>query len=625
LTLFLTHEGRPIYWVKISDNPNTNEAEPQVLYSAIHHAREPASLSQLIFYMWYLLENYATNPEIAHIINQTELYFVPMLNPDGYLENEVNFPNGGGMHRKNKRNVGTSNPGVDLNRNYDYQWNVSGTSPNINNDTYAGTNGFSEPETQAMKHFCENHQFLFALNAHTYGNMLLFPFGWANNAFSADHDYFQTFANHQVIFNNYTATKSSNLYPAAGDSDDWMYDGDLATKPKIYALTPEIGNNNDGFWPSQSRIIPICKENVWQNLVNAHLPHNYGVSSETDPPNIAFTSGYFHYEYQRLGLTNGSTSISIQPIQNISSVGSSNTHNITLMDIASDSISFSLNTNLNFGDEIIYILKTNFGSWTRNDTITKTFGVGQTAFSDNGNNLSAWSGNWGLTSNYFVSPSTAITDSPNANYANNTNSDFTLNESFDLSAATYAYAQFYARWEIENDYDYVQFMASTDNGNTWSPLCGNYTNQGGSFQDTDQPLYDNFQSDWVLEAVDLSNYIGFSNVQFKFKLVSDNFVTEDGFAFDDFKLFADGQGLSAQEINLNTHPLYPNPAIDFFIFDQSKLMMDIKIYDQFGQLVLHPAVGEGRIDVSALPSGMYFVTLYPSNSIPITQKISIIK
>ena len=56
---YSTHDGRPIYWVRISDNPTVDEAEPEVLYTAVHHAREPGSLSQLVFYMFHLLENYA--------------------------------------------------------------------------------------------------------------------------------------------------------------------------------------------------------------------------------------------------------------------------------------------------------------------------------------------------------------------------------------------------------------------------------------------------------------------------------------------------------------------------------------------------------------------------------------
>ena len=124
ISTFQTWEGRPIYHVKISDNPSSNEAsEPKVLYTAIHHAREPMSMSQTIFYMWYLLENYATNEEIQFLLNNTEMYFVPCINPDGYIHNQSQDPSGFGMHRKNKNpNVGNTNPGVDLNRNYSYGW-----------------------------------------------------------------------------------------------------------------------------------------------------------------------------------------------------------------------------------------------------------------------------------------------------------------------------------------------------------------------------------------------------------------------------------------------------------------------------------------------------------------------
>ncbi len=621
---FLTHEGRPIYWVKISDNPNIDETEPEVLYTSLHHAREPASLSELIFFMWYVLENYS-DPEIANLVNETELYFVPMVNPDGYLENETSFPNGGGLHRKNKRNVGTTNPGVDLNRNYDYQWNVSGTSPDPNNHTYAGPSAFSEPETKAIEFFCQNHDFLFALNAHSYGNLLLFPFGYANATITPDNQYFQTFSNHQVIFNGYNATKSSNLYLFSGNSDDWMYDGDLANKPKIFALTPEVGSNNDGFWPAQSRILPICKENVWQNLVIAHLPNIYGVTTDESPNEITTVSGYFKYNYQRLGLSNGPVDISIQPIQNINAIGGSNTHTINLMDNIIDSIGFTLPTNLVFGDEIIYVINTDFGNWSRQDTITKMFGSGNLTFIDNANNLSNWTGSWGLTNSYFVTPNTSITDSPNSNYGNNELSEMTLNHAFNFSQSTYAKAKFFARWEIENDFDYVQFMVSSDNGNTWTPQCGNYTNMGTNDQDEDQPLYDNFQTDWVSEEVDLSDFIGMSNIKFKFRLVSDNFTTEDGFAFDDFKIISDGQDLSISQTAIKKFNLYPIPANEYLMIEDYDQLLYINIYNQIGQLILSPAMENGKIDISRLPNGTYFIELVPSYTHAYTQKFSIMR
>ncbi|MFM9987408.1 M14 family metallopeptidase, partial [Flavobacterium sp.] len=175
----LSIEGREIYWVKISDNPNVDEAEPELLYSSLHHAREAASLSQLIFYMWYLLQNYATNPDIKATVDNAELFFVPCVNPDGYVYNQSTNPNGGGMWRKNRRNNG-SNFGVDLNRNYGNNWGYDniGSSPTSSSDTYRGTAAFSEPETQAMRNFCNARQFVTALNAHTYSNLLIYPWGY---------------------------------------------------------------------------------------------------------------------------------------------------------------------------------------------------------------------------------------------------------------------------------------------------------------------------------------------------------------------------------------------------------------------------------------------------------------
>lgn len=625
---FLTHENRPLYWLKISDNPNVDENEKEVFYSAVHHAREPVGLSQLIFYMWYILENYNSNAEINYLLNNTELYFIPMLNPDGYIENEVNNSNGGGMHRKNKRNVGSSNPGVDLNRNYDYQWNVSGTSPNVNDDTYAGTHGFSEPETQAIKYFCENHSFEFALNAHSYSNLLLFPFGYATNAFSNDHDYFTAFSSHLVQFSNYTAEKASELYPAAGDSDDWMYDGDLGTKPKIFALTPEIGNSNDGFWPAQSRILPLCKENVFMNLTLAHLPHIYGVTTDQTPNRLVANPGYLNYNLQRLGLENGPITVEIIPISGILSVDPPTVYNLNLMDNISDSVLYLLMSNLNFGDEIKYVIKTDFGLWANHDTITKYYGLGTLVINDNCNTITNWSGLWGNTNEYFVSPNFSITDSPNSNYANNQSSDMVLANTFNLTNSTYAFANFYARWEIETDWDYVEFMISVDNGLNWTPLCGQYTNLGNTNQDLDAPLYDGFQTEWVLEEVDLNAYIGFQDVKFKFRLVSDGFVTEDGFSFDDFKIFADGTTTNIKDENLlNKMTVLPNPTNINFNVNADFIIYKYEIYSQTGQLIKSENTESKNIliDINGMENGLYILKCFNENNQSIHSKVIVQK
>jgi len=276
-------EERDLWMVKISDNPDVNEDEPEVLYTSLHHAREPAGLMTNLFYMYYLLENYDTDPMIQTLVDNTEMYFVLVVNPDGYTYNQSTNPNGGGMWRKNRRNNGGSF-GVDPNRNYGYMWGLdnNGSSPDPNDETYRGTEAFSEPEVAAMRDLCENHEFIYALNYHCYSNLLLYPWGWTEEPCEDD----ATFFAHSVLMtadNNYTfGAGSTTIYPTNGGSDDWMY-GEQTTKDKIFAYTPELGGGNDGFWCDLDRIVPIAQENMIQNLLAAAFSGLYADVSDVTP------------------------------------------------------------------------------------------------------------------------------------------------------------------------------------------------------------------------------------------------------------------------------------------------------------------------------------------------------
>jgi len=227
--------------------------------------------------MWYLLENYSTNPDGKFLVDNTEMFFVPCVNPDGYEYNRTTNPGGGGMWRKNRRNNG-STYGVDLNRNYGYNWGYdnTGSSPTSSSDTYRGTAAFSEPETQAMRNFCNARQFKTALNAHTYSNLLIYPWGYLPSLYTPDS---ATFVNWSILMCEtsrflYGTGDQTVQYVVNGDSDDWMY-GEQLSKPKILAMTPEAGSSSDGFWPASSRIIDICKTTFNQNLNLAKLVTNF--------------------------------------------------------------------------------------------------------------------------------------------------------------------------------------------------------------------------------------------------------------------------------------------------------------------------------------------------------------
>ena len=641
ISTFLTWEGRPIYHVKISDNPNTDEAsETKVLYTAIHHAREPLSMSQTIFYMWYLLENYATNEEIQFLLENTEMYFVPCINPDGYIHNESTDPGGFGMHRKNKRPVGTNNPGVDLNRNYSYGWGTTGVSFNENDDTYPGgpddgnDYSFSEPESQAMKWLVENVNFTSAFNAHTYGNTLLHPVGTTNAEFADHHDYFVDISTHMCSKNGYFPQKSSGLYPASGDSDDFMYKDQLGigTHDTIFAMTPEIGS---AFWPAQSQVIPTCQGMVFPNMVLSHMTHWYLTVTETDPGAISTMTGDFNHDVMRLGLEDGAVTVSIEPLLNIQSVGADVVYDINLRATASGTISYVLDPAIQFGDEIRYVLNTEYPDWTNRDTIVKTYGSLPLQFSDDASATTNWTGDWISTGAEYVSPSKSFTDG-NGDYADDADEVYELVQSIDLTNATEAMISFYAMWEIEADYDYCQFQVSTNGGNSWNGQCGNYTvegiNQGwgGGVQPDGEPVYEGTQSSWVLEEISLSDYLG-QVIKVRFQLESDGGLGMDGFYFDDFTVsFSTDStnGLYEDYFDVKT---FPNPANGEVVISTSKVITEgsVLIYDQTGKLVIEQEITEQsnnvKVNTSRLPQGIYTVRVNDNGVFAKPVKLAIVR
>ncbi len=610
-----------IKWVKISDNPNTSsEGEPQILYTAIHHAREPASLSQLIFYMWYLLENYDTNPEIKAIVDNTELYFVPVVNPDGYLYNQKTDPNGGGYWRKNRKN----SYGVDNNRNYDYYingnaannvWGGEGTSTDPSSNVYAGTGPFSEIENQAIKWFVENHNFVMAFNNHTYGNLLLFPYGYTNNAPTPENDLFENVSAELVSQNGFQNMISSGLYPAAGDSDDFMY-GTIGTHDKIYAFTPEIG---DAFWPPSNQIESICKNMMYLNLTAAKMVNNYAIVKDTTPTFVGENATVnTSFNLKRLGISgSGNFAVRIEAVSaNITSVGSPVSYTgLNPLEEVTGTLQYTLAGGTTAGDDIVYKLIVNNGSYDNETIVYKKFGSLSPIFEDAGNSTTANFNNngWGTTTTTYVSPSSSITDSPNGNYNNNALKTIRIKNSIDLTNAIGANVSFYAKWNIENDYDYTQFEVSTDNGNSWTAQCGKYTNMGSNTgtQPQGEPLYDGNQNDWVLEEIDLSDYLG-EQILVRFRFSSDNFQTADGFYFDDLKVnIVEESQLGVNETIKNSFNIYPNPTNNVLNITTPNGNYTINIFNLQGQIVqkIKSVTGSKTIDLSNLSTGIYILKL----------------
>jgi len=619
----LTHNGHMLYWVRISDNAGQNEDEPELLYTGLHHAREPISLQALVYYMWYLLENYASDEEVARLVDNTEMYFVPVVNPDGYEYNRVSYPAGGGMWRKNRNNNGDGTYGVDINRNYSYMWGYdnSGSSPVTYEETYRGAAPMSEPETRNMRQFCGEHSFQIALNYHSYGNLLLYPWGYLPET-APDHEIMTDFGRLMTARNNYLyGPGGPTLYPTNGDSNDWMY-GDEDYKGKIFAYVPEVGDSGDGFWPEISRIIPLCQENVFQSMMAARLLLHYAEVTSTSPMAVPQLSGQAHYNFKRLGLKDGGVyTVSITPLdEHIQWVGEQVAYNDPeLLDIVADSIAFGLFPGIEAGTPFYYLLSVNDGHETINDTVMRVFGTELEIFvSDMETDL--WkSTKWDETMLAYHSPLKSMTDSPTGIYSNNENSEVVLDSIIDLSGAKAAFLRFWAKWELEKGYDYVQVFASADTALGWTALQGKYTVTGTEYQAEGEPVYDGFQYTWIAEEINLNTFLD-QQIMIKFVLQSDQYQREDGFYFDDLTIsvISPSTGNTTTQDNTLSDQLvvYPNPVSEKLFLKYSPSTTDnlsAVIYNAVGKSVarhhLSPLVGQAGISVGELKPGLYFIAL----------------
>ena len=253
-----TLEGREQWMIKISDNPGVDEGEPEVRFDAMHHAREPQSMQATLYFALWLLEEYGTDPLATYLVDEREIYILPVVNPDGYVYNQSTNPGGGGMWRKNRRNNGGGSFGVDPNRNYDAEWGYDdiGSSPSSSSETYRGPAPTSEPEIANMQAFIDARDFKVAITVHAYSNLWLYPLSYDAILPANLADYTELSPLMAEINGYLIGPGAATLYPANGVTDDYDH-----IEHGTMAWLCEIGTSADGFWPPTSRIVPLAEEN----------------------------------------------------------------------------------------------------------------------------------------------------------------------------------------------------------------------------------------------------------------------------------------------------------------------------------------------------------------------------
>jgi len=255
-------EGRTIRAIKISDDPEVDDpTEQEVLFVGVHHAREWISVEVPLRLAEYLVENYST-PEVSELVDNREIWIVPLLNPDGYVFAHTTER----LWRKNRRDNGSGVYGVDLNRNYPYQFGGVGTSDDIGSDTYRGPEALSEPETQVMFDLIESHDFITLISYHNYSEAILYPWGYTSDR-APDEALLRSIGERMrdliegVHGRSYCVGQPIDCinYNAAGDIADWAY-----AEHGVLAYTIELrpAGPTPGFELPESEIEPTFEENL---------------------------------------------------------------------------------------------------------------------------------------------------------------------------------------------------------------------------------------------------------------------------------------------------------------------------------------------------------------------------
>jgi len=257
-------ENRNIYALKISDNVQMEEDEAGILFLGCHHAREWISVEVPFLIGKYLVENYATNSEIKELVDQSEIWIIPLVNPDG-LEYSIHFYR---YWRKNMRDNGDGSYGVDLNRNYGFKWGYdnAGSSPIPFSGTYRGKSPFSEPETQAIRDLFTQKNFQALITYHSYSQVILYSWGYTKepsykNGLLANLAKEMSALMEPVNGRLYEYGQAGDFfYLTNGDTTDWSFG--VYGIPSYTIELPPVDQIHGGFFNAEEDINSIFIENL---------------------------------------------------------------------------------------------------------------------------------------------------------------------------------------------------------------------------------------------------------------------------------------------------------------------------------------------------------------------------
>ena len=188
-------QNRELFAMKITDNPNLEEDEPELVFWGGIHGDEYTSAELPYLYMLYLCENYGIDPSVTQYVDNNEIWCIPMINPDGHemgIRYNANW--------------------VDLNRDYGYQWDGWGSS----------SAPFSQIETRIVRQFCMENNITLSTTFHCSGDVLFYQWGYSPDA-TPDADVIYRVGDRYASLADYDFENSWEDYETHGELLDYLY------------------------------------------------------------------------------------------------------------------------------------------------------------------------------------------------------------------------------------------------------------------------------------------------------------------------------------------------------------------------------------------------------------------
>ena len=295
-------EGYDIQALQLTNKSTGPEDKPVLYVEGAIHAREYATAELVTRFAEDLITGYGKDADTTWLLDYFEVHIVPIVNPDGRK-----FAEQGYSWRKNtnpnppsgEEAVPFPNYGVDLNRNFDSKWGEieGGSSGDPSDLTYRGSAAFSEPETQAVRDYVTS---LFPdqrgegdfdrvsddatgifLDIHTYGNLILYPFGWTALP-SPNKKELETLGRKFGYFTGvdgeaYEVDQAVGLYPTDGTADDWAYE-ELGVAAYTFELGTSFFQDTETF---ENTIVPEVTPALFYAAKSAYRPYQAPAGPES--------------------------------------------------------------------------------------------------------------------------------------------------------------------------------------------------------------------------------------------------------------------------------------------------------------------------------------------------------